>query len=65
LTVHLAQVSQVDHVQVIRLLTELAAIGLVSMTRMAFYLRLPPTGGCARGCGNEISIVIPRLALTT
>jgi len=36
LAVHLAQVSQVDHVQVTRFLAESAAIRLVSMTRMTF-----------------------------
>ena len=60
LAVHLAQVSQVDQVQVIRFLAELAAIGLVSMTRHDLQPRFPRTGGCGRGCGNEISLVIPR-----
>ena len=36
LAVHLAQVSQVDHVQVTRFLAESAAIRLVSMTCMTF-----------------------------
>ena len=65
LAVHLAQVSQVDRVQVISLLAELMAIQLVSMTRHDPQPRFPRSGGCERGCGNEISLVIPRLALTT
>jgi hypothetical protein len=36
LAVHLAQVSQVDHVQVTRFLAEWMAIRLVSMTGMTF-----------------------------
>jgi hypothetical protein len=67
LAVHLAQVSQVDQVlsQVDKGPTQFAAIGLVSMTGITLYSRLPPTKGCERGCGDEISLVIPRLALTT
>src|SRR6516164_6650016 len=59
LTVHLAQVSQVDHVQVTRFLAESAAIRLVSMTRHDPQPRFPRTGGCEGGCGNEIFLVIP------
>ena len=67
LTVHLAQVSQVDRAlsQVDKGPTQFVAIGLVAMTRMTFYSRLPPTGGCEGGCGDEISLVVPLLALTT
>ena len=65
LAVHLAQVSQVDHGQVISLLAELTAIRLVSMTRHDPQPRFPRTGGRERGYGNEISLVIPPLALTT
>ena len=54
LAVHLAQVSQVDRVQVISLLAELTAVRLVSMTRHDPQPRFPRTGGCERGCGNEI-----------
>src|SRR5262249_4863572 len=42
----------------------LPAIGLMSMTRHDPQPRFPRTGGCERGCGDEISLVIPRLALT-
>src|SRR5215831_12204660 len=54
----------VDQMQVVRMLTVLAAIQLVSLTRNGLLISFPMHRGCERGCGNEISLVIPCLALT-
>jgi hypothetical protein len=49
LAVHLAQVSQVDHVQVTRFLAESAAIRLVSMTRYDLLFSFPTYRGVSQG----------------